>query len=78
MCIELCNNSPVGFNKITNSSFNRFSQTMGYIHSHRSDIDSKKAAKYKITNFLATNLNTCPRMITKMALSSLNKIMQYK
>ena len=78
MCIKFCNNSPIGFNKITNSSFNRFSQAMDYTQNRHSDIDSKKAAKYKITNFLATNLNTCPRIITEMALNSLNKITQYK
>lgn len=78
MCTKNCNNSAIGFSKITNNSFNRFHQSMDYIKNCRSTIETKKAAKHKITKFLSINLNVCPQIITEMALDSLKKLNKYK
>lgn len=67
------NHSIIDFNNIKRGCFNQFDQAMEYIENRRSLEDTKKAAQYKLTNYLANSLNICPQVVTKMALSSIQK-----
>lgn len=73
MCREFCKVTPIGFSNITRDSFNQYEKAMEYIQNQHSSENGEEMLKYKLTKFLSSSLNICPKIMTEMVLESIRK-----